>query len=194
MNFFKETGSTSFLTREEFFARKDNFAELQAVCIGKARRWGIDDPAKTPEDYAMIAIEKFWFGYDLLIAHLGIKDLTGQDAVNEAMGFIHEVAKNSFISEHRKWIRKQEAETMCQDQCDDERVLDLSPFLAMLPKRQRAVIERSYGLGGALYEQPDERIAEELEISRQTVFADRTKGLETMRKLVGKGNKKMSAA
>ena len=67
------------------------------------------------------------------------------------------------------------------DCIDDLPSVYVNRLMDSLDGRQRAIVEKTFGVGESPWEQSDNTIASELGISRQTVITVRKKAIETMR-------------
>ena len=165
--------------------------QYHGLCLGMARRWTNLTRALTPDDLAQVAMIKVW------------RASASYSDINEAL--VRSIAFNAFADICRSVRNGREPsydDSIVPDEKEEDvsveipafpngdesrdSTLDLEPLLSILSPRQCLVIEKSYGLGAAQWEQSDESIACDLGITRQTVISDRKKAIREMQNRVGR--------
>lgn len=178
-------------------------AKVRAICYSMAKSFSRSGNLLV-DDYIQIACIKVWMTFDSYDPSLPLAP------------FVRSIAKNSFIDinkspqnmymlsyteAYQESVRKDGRFAPGSDSSEDEPVMlsfdrsycsesclsdvDVDALLSTLSEKERAVIESSYGIH-RLYEMPDERIAEELHVSRQTVISVRKASLRKMKKGIGR--------
>lgn len=181
-----------------------HYDEIWTICLRKARCFEAScDRVYQAMDLAQIAVVKVWKAFD----NYDPSKARLSTYVNKIAfsAFIDTVRGKDAFSEERidetRPISILQGKVVTSVNDDDEienrpaysvenesNSIDLAfeNLLAFLPHRQRLVIEMSFGLGDSWWERPDESIAEELDITRQTVISDRKKALLDMQTRVGR--------
>ncbi len=195
------------------FFFESNCREIYNLCYKRASYWRNHPAYQTTEDLAQIAVIKVWRAIDRYDVNRPLQAFVNEIAFNAFVDAcrkdrgVYEISFSELYREpsfqkavsekNEKAKREGEEESRPLEEIEAETksvALELVPELSLLPWRQRAVIERSFGLGDCWWEQDDESIAKELGISRQTVISDRKKALEKMQIYAGKRAKSCIAA
>ena len=178
-------------------------AQVRAICYSMAKSFSRSGNLLV-DDYIQIACVKVWQAFDRYDPSLPLAP------------FVRSIAKNAFIDinkspqnmymlpyteAYQESVRKDgrfapESESSeyepvtlpfdrscCSESCLSD--VDVDALLSTLSEKERAVVESSYGIN-RLYEMPDDRIAEELNVSRQTVISVRKASLRKMKKGIGR--------
>lgn len=205
----KELGFSSETAKENFFNREYN--KIMNICMSVARRWVVScNRAYEAKDLAQVAIIKVWKALD-----------KNYDSSKPLKPFVYKIAVNTYkdirkgkdglskerVEDKRRSKRRSTGETRDYDSAEEVRLneenearavylkeitLDLEPLLSRLTIRERKVIEMSFGLGDCWWEMPDDIIADELGITRQTVISDRKKAILDMHSRVSVGTAKVA--
>ncbi len=206
----KEFGFSSETAKENFFNREYN--KIMNICMSVARRWVVScNRAYEAKDLAQVAIIKVWKSLD-----------KHYDSSKPLEPFVYKIAVNTYkdirkgkdgLSEERvEDERRSTGETRDYDSAEEVHLneenearavyllendakaitLELEPLLSRLSIRERKVIEMTFGLGSCWSEKPDDVIAYELGITRQTVSSDRKNAILDMQSRVSVGTAKVA--
>lgn len=176
---------------DKVFRKK--FEKIYGTCWGIARRWSNHSAALQASDLAQVAVTKVWLARAQFVEDMDIMPLVVKIAVNaykDICKSLHNEDGTPLDDAFMETLPNDAQET-CEEAdhldsaiLEDENCsadIDLESFHSILTPRQMLIIEKSYAVGDCQWEQCDERIADDLGLSRQTVIAERKKALTIMR-------------
>ena len=191
--------SSTLRDNEQDLLFESRWKEIYKICLKMALSWHSHLRYLTPDDLAQIAAIKVWMAFDVIRKSPTIDAFVKKVAFNAFIDAgkseegIYEISYDEMRPANRP---QRDTDIYSVDPDDDEGDYDdpkyfigsesrylplkLESLLKYLTDRQRQVIEKSYALGSTCWEQTDDSIAKDLHVTRQTVIADRKKGIREM--------------